>query len=98
VVLVLVGFTRFAGAGDDLSGGAPDALVVFAAGGLLTAIGPGLLRAGFVGVPAGHDAGETMPVVEGIAPCLTDGRGVLRMSRRVEETAQFCDSRGRRLV
>ncbi|MCW2808641.1 MAG: hypothetical protein JWQ93_2596 [Marmoricola sp.] len=75
VVLVLVGFTRFAGAGDDLSG-APHGFVVFAAGGFLTVIGLGLLLgAGFMGASAGDDAGETMPVVKGNASYLTDGPG-----------------------
>ena len=118
LVLVLVVFTGFAGAGDDFSGGAPDGFVVFAPGGFLTVIGLGLLGAGSMGASARFDAGETMPVVKGIASYLTDGQGVLGMGRRLDEpaaaiaagpycrgcgvrsneTAQFCDSRGRRLV
>jgi hypothetical protein len=89
VLLVIVGFARFAGVGgEDWSGdGAPPGFLMFAGGGLLGVIGFALLNAGFMGVAARYGAGETMPVVKDSAAYLTDGQGVLGVGRTVDDAA-----------
>lgn len=108
VLLVIVGFARFAGLGtDDWSGdGAPPGFLMFAGGGFLAVVGFALLNAGFMGAAARYGAGETMPVVKDSAAYLTDGQGVLGVGRTVDDstgsagaaatTGPFCRSCGAR--
>lgn len=105
VLLVVVGFARFAGLGGaEWSGdGAPPGFLMFAGGGFVAVIGFALLNAGFMGVAARYGAGETMPVVKDSAAYLTDGHGVLGVGRTVDDspgaaavTGPFCRSCGTR--
>lgn len=100
VLLVVVGFARFAGlGGEDWSGdGAPPGFLMFAVGGFLAVVGFGLLNAGFMGAAARYGAGETMPVAKDSAAYLTDGEGVMGIGRTVDDAASgpFCRSCGAR--
>jgi len=103
VLLVIVGFARFAGVGGDgWSGdGATPGFLMFAGGGFLAVVGFGLLNAGFMGATARYGAGETMPVVKDSAAYLTDGQGLLGVGRTVDDqqpaaAGPFCRSCGAR--
>ena len=103
VLLVIVGFARFAGVGgESWSGdGAPPGFLMFAGGGFLAVVGFGLLNAGFMGAAARYGAGETMPVLKDSAAYLSDGQGVLGVGRTADHRQQqpvaagpFCRSCG----
>lgn len=105
VLLVIVGFARFAGlGGEEWSGeGAPPGFLMFAGGGFVAVIGFALLNAGFMGAAARYGAGETMPVVKDSAAYLTDGYGVVGVGRTVDDatgastaTGPYCRSCGAR--
>ncbi len=105
VLLVVVGFARFAGVGaEDWTGdGAPPGFLMFAGGGFLAVIGFWFLSTGFMGAAARYGAGETMPVVKDSAAYLTDGEGVMGVGRTVDDqptagsaAGPFCRSCGAR--